>query len=70
MVARQVFEFVEPGLLCPNPALQDFNSCLGSNGDVAFIEIYAARHLFETSGIFKGLLVLTELSLPAFKFSV
>ncbi|HEX2713919.1 MAG TPA: hypothetical protein VHM88_17130, partial [Candidatus Acidoferrales bacterium] len=70
MAAGEVFECVELCLLLSNPALQDFNSCFGSNGDVAFAEIYAARRCPQTSRIFKGLPVLPELSLPAFKFSV
>ena len=70
MAAGEVFECVELCLLFSNPALQDFNSCFGSNGNVAFVEIYAARRCPQASRIFKGLPVLTELSLPAFKFSV
>ena len=70
MAAGEVFECVELCLLLSNAALQDFNSCFGSNGDVSFVEIYAARHCPQTSRIFKDLPVLTELCLPAFKFSV
>jgi hypothetical protein len=70
IAAAQVFESVKPCLLCSDPALQDFNSRFRGNGDVAFIKIYAARHFSKTSRILKGLLVLAELSRPAFKFRV
>jgi len=69
IAAGEVFKCVELCFFFSNSALEDFNCCFGSNGDVVFAEIYAARRS-KTSRIFKGLPVLAELSLPAFKFSV
>src|SRR4029077_11404199 len=48
--------------------LQNFNSSLWSNGDIAFVEIYATRCFSQTSRIVDGLPVFTELSLSAFEF--
>ena len=66
--AGQVFQVVEPHLCFVHALLQEFNAVFKSYGYVAFSEIYAARCIPETSGIFNRLQVFMELSLSAFKF--
>jgi hypothetical protein len=64
----QVIQSVELRLCFFRALPKDFNARFGSDGYVAFIEIYAAAGcVLETLGIFKRLLVSAELSLSTFK---
>src|SRR5258708_8514414 len=68
LLGGQVIESVELRLCFFRALLEDFNTRFGSDGYVAFIEIYAAAGcVLETLGIFKRLLVSAELSLSTFK---
>jgi hypothetical protein len=67
IAAGQVIESVERRLCFLHALPQDFNAGFGSDGYIAFIEIYAAGCIPETFGIFQRLLVSAELSLSVFE---
>src|SRR5258708_4101155 len=68
ITACQVLQCVELRLCFVHALLKNLNAGFGSDGDVAFLEVYPARHRLEISRIFDRLTVSTELSFSAFEF--
>jgi hypothetical protein len=69
IVPCEVFECIDLTLCLLYTPLQDLNTSVGRDADVALIKIYAVRHRLEVPCIFDRLTVALKFSFPAFELS-